>query len=48
MVVNNGAYVQRGQAVQPLASILGSAAASGFTNLPLDGDSFLPFAIGRI
>ena len=39
VVIENGEYLQRGEAVQPISQILGAAAASGFTNLPLDADN---------
>lgn len=39
IVIEKGAYVQKGSAVKPMSGILGSAAASGFTNLPLDADN---------
>lgn len=48
VVIEKGVYVQQGNAVKPMSSILGSAAASGFTNLPLDADNVsrrLPLAV---
>ncbi|MCA9384524.1 MAG: adenylate/guanylate cyclase domain-containing protein [Candidatus Magasanikbacteria bacterium] len=39
VVIQDGQYVQEGQSVKPISSILGVASASGFTNLPLDSDN---------